>query len=178
MEARPVLPDAITAHVDDPRRRLVDQTLKRFQYRPDALIEVLHVAQGAYGFLGEELLSHIACQLNIPESQILGVATFYHAFALRPRGEHCCIVCTGTACYVKGGGEIVKALEAAYGIQAGQTTPDGRVSLGTARCLGTCSQAPLLMIDNTALGHEVVEGIAGRVAAALGKSSSGREPGS
>jgi bidirectional [NiFe] hydrogenase diaphorase subunit len=167
METRAVPPDFAASHADDPRRKLVDQTLKRFQFRPDALIEVLHVAQEAYGFLGVDLLAYLASQLKLPESQVLGVATFYHAFSLRPRGEHTCIVCTGTACYVKGGGEIVKALEAAHDIHAGQTTPDGRLSLGTARCLGTCSLAPLLVVDNTVLGREVVEGIAERVEAAL-----------
>lgn len=175
METRPVSPDPSAAHVDDPRRRLVDQTLKRFQYRPDALIEVLHAAQEAYGFLGEDLLGDIARQLKLPESQVLGVATFYHAFALRPKGEHSCIVCTGTACYVQGAGEIVKALEAAYGIHSGQTTPDGRLTLGAARCLGTCSLAPLLVVDNTVLGKEAVEGIAGRVEAALGNGTPRRE---
>jgi len=175
MESRPVPPDTAAAHADDPRRKVIDQTLKRFQYRPDALIEVLHAAQEAYGFLGEDLLSYIARQLKLPESQLLGVATFYHSFALRPKGEHRCIVCTGTACYVKGAGEIVKVLEAAYGIHSGQTTPDGRLTLGAARCLGTCSLAPLLMVDKTVLGHETVEGIAGRVEAAMGNASPSRE---
>jgi bidirectional [NiFe] hydrogenase diaphorase subunit len=168
METTPVPPDFAAVHADDPRRKVVDQTLKRCQYRPDALIEVLHVAQEAYGFLGDDLLTYIARQLKLPESQVLGVATVYHSFQLRPKGEHACIVCTGTACYVKGAGEIVKALEAAYGIHAGQTTADGRLSLGTARCLGTCSLAPLLMVDDAVLGKEAVEGVATRVEAALG----------
>jgi bidirectional [NiFe] hydrogenase diaphorase subunit len=168
MESRPAAPPDPAA--DDPRRRLVEQTLKRFQYRADALIEVLHAAQDAYGFLGEELLASIARQLKLPESQVLGVATFYHSFALRPRGEHSCIVCTGTACYVKGAGEIVKVLESTYGIHAGQTTPDGRMSFGIARCLGNCSLAPMLVIDNKVLGRETAEGIAERVDAVLGKS--------
>lgn len=170
-------PDPVTPPTDDPRRKLVDQTLKRCQFRPDALIEVLHVAQEAYGFLGVDLLAYLASQLKLPESQILGVATFYHAFTLRPKGEHTCIVCTGTACYVKGAGAIVKALETAHDIHAGQTTPDGRLSLGTARCLGTCSLAPLLLVDNTVLGREAVEGIVNRVEAAIANGrSSGEAP--
>lgn len=168
MDAKPVPSDSATSRTEDPRRKLVEQTLKRCQYRPDALIEVLHVAQEAYGYLGDDLLTDIARQLNLPESQVFGVATFYHSFMLRPKGEHTCVVCTGTACYVKGAGEIVKALEAAYGIQAGQTTADGRLSFGTARCLGTCSLAPLLMVDSKVLGKETVEGVAERVEAALG----------
>ena len=176
MDTKPAPPETAAPLAADPRRKLVDQTLKRFQYRPDALIEVLHVAQEAYGFLGEELLAHIARQLRLPESQVLGVATFYHAFALRPKGEHSCIVCTGTACYVKGAGEIVKALEATYGIHSGQTTPDGRLTLGAARCLGNCSLAPLLLVDDAVLGRETVDGIAQRVATALGDDGPDREP--
>jgi bidirectional [NiFe] hydrogenase diaphorase subunit len=178
METRPAPSASEATHVDDPRRRFIEQTLKRFQYRPDALIEVLHAAQEAYGFLGEELLATIARQLKLPESQVLGVATFYHSFSLRPRGKHSCIVCTGTACHVKGAGDIVKTLESAYGIQSGQTTADGLLSLGIARCLGICSLAPLLIVDTRVLGHEHVDGLTTRVEAALGsdRSDSGGTP--
>lgn len=175
MDIRTMPPATAVTPADDPRRKVVDQTLKRFQYRPDALIEVLHVAQESFGFLGNDVLGYIAGQLKLPESRVFGVATFYHAFTLRPKGEHTCIVCTGTACYVKGSGEIVKALESAYAIHAGQTTPDGRLSLGTARCLGTCSLAPLLMVDAGVLGHECADGIAARVEAAFDSHGSGRE---
>ena len=168
MEARPAPVDCTTPHADDPRHKVVEQALKRCQYRPDALIEVLHVAQEAYGFLGDDLLADIARQLKLPESQVFGVATFYHAFMLRPKGAHTCVVCTGTACYVKGSGEIVKTLEATYGIHAGQTTTDGRLSLGTARCLGICSMAPLLMVDSKVLAKESAVGVAEHVEAVLG----------
>jgi bidirectional [NiFe] hydrogenase diaphorase subunit len=146
------------AFADDPRLKLVDRAMKRLQYQPDALIEVLHTAQEAYGYLSRELLAHVSAKLKLPESQVFGVATFYHFFTLRPRGEHSCIVCTGTACYVKGAGEIVKALEESCQVQAGQTTGDGRLSLGTARCLGNCSLAPMLTIDGRVLGPETPSG--------------------
>lgn len=144
--------------VDDPRLKLVDRAMKRLQYQPDALIEVLHTAQEAYGYLSRELLAHVSTKLKLPESQVFGVATFYHFFTLRPRGEHNCIVCTGTACYVKGAGEIVKALESSCQVQAGHTTADGRLSLGTARCLGNCSLAPMLTIDGRVHGPETPPG--------------------
>jgi len=147
----PANPDAASPTAD-PRLKLVDQAMKRLQYQPDALIEVLHTAQETYGYLGRELLAHVAANLKLPESQVFGVATFYHFFSLRPRGEHSCIVCTGTACYVKGAGEIVKALEASRGVRAGQTTADGKLYLGTARCLGNCSLAPLLTMDDRVCG--------------------------
>jgi bidirectional [NiFe] hydrogenase diaphorase subunit len=103
-------------------------------------------------------LAHVSAKLKLPESQVFGVATFYHFFTLRPRGEHSCIVCTGTACYVKGAGEIVKTLEVSCQVQAGQTTGDGRLSLGTARCLGNCSLAPMLTIDGRVHGLETPSG--------------------
>lgn len=143
-----------TPLADDPRLRLVDRAMKRLQYQPDALIEVLHTAQESFGYLSRELLAHVAKQLKLPESQVFGVATFYHFFTLRPKGEHSCIVCTGTACYVKGAGEILVQLEQAAGIKAGQTTADGKLSLGTARCLGNCSLAPMLTVDDAVHGPE------------------------
>lgn len=139
---------------DDPRLKLVERAMKRLQYQPDALIEVLHTAQEAYGFLSRELLAYVAAKLRLPESQVFGVATFYHFFTLRPKGEHSCIVCTGTACYVKGAGDVLARLEQVTGIQAGQTTPDGKLSLGTARCLGNCALAPMLTVDDLVHGPE------------------------
>lgn len=175
MEPRAVPPEPAAFCAADPRRKTVDQALKRLRYRPDALIEVLHIAQNAYGFLGADVLGHIARRLKLPESRVFGVATFYHAFTLRPKGEHRCIVCTGTVCHLKGAGAIVKALEAAYAIHPGQTTPDSRLSLGTTRCLGTCSLAPLLMVDATVQGHVRIEGAADRVEAALKDAPASRE---
>lgn len=151
------MPEHTCEHIplaDDPRLKLVDRALKRLQYQPDALIEVLHTAQEAFGYLSRDLLAHVAAQLKLPESQVFGVATFYHFFTLRPKGEHSCIVCTGTACYVKGAGEILDKLEQATGIKAGQTTADGKLSLGTARCLGNCSLAPMLTVDDAVYGPE------------------------
>ncbi|CAH2031905.1 bidirectional hydrogenase complex protein HoxE [Trichlorobacter ammonificans] len=147
----------------DPRLKLVDRAMKRLQYQPDALIEVLHTAQEAFGFLSRELLAHIAASLKLPESQVFGVATFYHFFSLRPKGDHTCIVCTGTACYVKGAGEIVTSLERAYGVRAGQTTADGKLSLGTARCLGNCSLAPMMTLDDRVHGPETPQGASERI---------------
>jgi bidirectional [NiFe] hydrogenase diaphorase subunit len=138
----------------DPRFKLVDRALKRLQYQQDALIEVLHTAQEAFGYLSEDLLIYAARQLKLPLSWVYGVATFYHFFSLKPRGEHTCIVCLGTACYVKQAGEMIAKLEAEFGIEAGQTTPDGKLSLSTARCLGSCGLAPVLVLDGAVVGRE------------------------
>lgn len=164
--------DSIQHPSGDPRFALIDRTLKRMQYQQDALIEVLHTAQEAFGFLEEDLLIYIARQLKLPLSWVFGVATFYHFFSLKPQGEHNCIVCMGTACYVKRAAEIVAALQAAYGIEAGETTPDGRLSVLTARCLGSCGLAPVLVLDGEVLARQTPEETLVAVQARL----SGAEP--
>jgi bidirectional [NiFe] hydrogenase diaphorase subunit len=152
----------------DPRFKLIDRTLKRFQYQQDALIEVLHTAQEAFGFLEEDLLIYVARQLKLPLSWVYGVATFYHFFSLTPQGEHNCIVCMGTACYVKRAAEVVAELQREFGVEAGETTADGKFSLATARCLGSCGLAPVLVVDGEVLGRETPESALTRVKELLG----------
>lgn len=151
----------------DPRFKLVDRALKRLQYQQDALIEVLHTAQEAFGYLSEDLLIYTAHQLKLPLSWVYGVASFYHFFSLKPLGEHTCIVCLGTACYVKQAGDIVTKLQEEFGIAAGQTTPDGKLSLSTARCLGSCGLAPVLVLDGNVVGREAPASTIERVKALL-----------
>ena len=153
----------------DARFQLIDRTLKRYRYQQDALIEVLHTAQEAFGFLEEDLLIYVAHQLKLPLSWVFGVATFYHFFSLEPQGDHNCIVCMGTACYVKRAAEIVTALQAEFGIEPGQTTADGSLSIATARCLGSCGLAPVLVVDGEVLGRETPEGTLDKVKALIGK---------
>ncbi len=136
----------------DKRFKVLDMTMKRNQYRQDALIEVLHKAQEAFGYLEEDVLVYIARGLKLPLSKVYGVATFYHLFSLKPSGAHTCVVCLGTACYVKGSGEVLSALEKKAGIQQGETTPDGQMSLVTARCIGACGIAPAVVFDGTVAG--------------------------
>jgi bidirectional [NiFe] hydrogenase diaphorase subunit len=157
----------------DPRFTLIDRTLKRFRFQQDALIEVLHTAQEAFGYLEEDLLIYVARQLKLPLSWVFGVATFYHFFSLQPQGEHNCIICMGTACYVKRAAEIVAALQAAHGIETGQTTPDGKLSITAARCLGSCGLAPVLILDGEVLARETPEGSVAAVERALAR---GRTP--
>jgi bidirectional [NiFe] hydrogenase diaphorase subunit len=147
----------------DPRFKLIDRTLKRFSYQQDALIEVLHTAQEAFGFLEDDLLVYVAHQLKLPLSWVYGVATFYHFFSLAPQGEHSCIICMGTACYVKRAAEIVSALQAEFGVEAGNTTADGKLSLNTARCLGSCGLAPVLVMDGDVVARQTPEEALARV---------------
>lgn len=136
----------------DARFELLEKTLKRFRYAQDALIEVLHNAQDIFGYLTDDVLIYVAQQLKLPPSRVYGVATFYHLFSFEPKGEHSCTVCMGTACFVKGADDIVKALHESYALQAGETSPDGKLSLSSARCLGSCGLAPVLLIDGTVVG--------------------------
>src|SRR5262249_34017647 len=96
--------------------------MKRHQFQPDALIEILHKAQGLFGLLDTPVLRHVARGLKLPPSRVYGVATFYPLFTLKPQGEHSCVVCMGTACFVKGADQILKAVEDVAGVKSGSTT--------------------------------------------------------
>lgn len=144
--ARPVVPS------DDKRWRIVETRMRRLGNRPDALIEALHSAQEAFGFLDDDALRFVSDSLRVPPSKVFGVATFYHYFTLKPHGEHTCVVCTGTACYINGAKDILVGLERELGVKPKQTTPDGKISLLTARCLGACSLAPAVIVDGEARG--------------------------
>jgi len=88
----------------------------------------------------------------VPHSRVYGVATFYSFFTLKPQGEHTCVVCTGTACYINGAKEIISAFDKSLGVKPKETTADGKVSLLTARCLGACSLAPAVIVDGNVKG--------------------------
>jgi bidirectional [NiFe] hydrogenase diaphorase subunit len=142
---------------DDPRFEQLEAALKRQQYRQDALIEVLHSAQKLFGFLEPPILHFVAHKLKLPPSRVYGVATFYHLFTLTPRGQHTCVVCTGTACYVKGADQLLAAVSRATGLEAGQTSADGALTLRTVRCLEPCGIAPVAVLDGAVHGHETPE---------------------
>jgi bidirectional [NiFe] hydrogenase diaphorase subunit len=149
----------------DPRWQTVDRALKQFGYQQDALIEVLHIAQEAFGHLPEPVLIHIARGLKLPLSWVYGVASFYHFFSFEGAPEHTCIVCTGTACYVEGAKRIIRALENELGIKIGETTPDGHFSLIDFRCPGSCGPAPIIVLDGKMMGRETPESIMAKVRA-------------
>ncbi|MCC7450814.1 MAG: bidirectional hydrogenase complex protein HoxE [Anaerolineae bacterium] len=137
---------------DDKRWRLVGATMRRYGHEPHALIETLHTIQESFGYLDEESLKYAAAALHVPLSQVYGVATFYHFFSLKPEGEHKCVVCMGTACYIKGSQEILNGINQQYGVKPGETTPDGKLSVLTARCLGSCGLAPAAVLDEEVVG--------------------------
>jgi bidirectional [NiFe] hydrogenase diaphorase subunit len=136
----------------DERYNAIDRTMKRFKYEKDALLEVLHAAQETFGYLSEDLLIYISTNLRVPLSQVYGVATFYHLFTFEPLGKHNCIICTGTACHVKGSASITEELSQYYEVPIGKTTEDGLLSITTARCLGSCGLAPVTVLDGAVHG--------------------------
>lgn len=144
--AKPGLPS------EDVRWRIVQGTMRRHGFSSNALIETLHTVQQAFGYLDDVALKYVALSLRVPLSKVYGVATFYHLFTLKPQGKHGCVVCTGTACYILGAPQLIDAINRRYGINPGETTADGEVSLMTARCLGACSIAPATVMDGEILG--------------------------
>lgn len=152
-----------TAAQADKRLKILDAAIRKQQGRPDALIAVLHKAQELYGFLDTPTLWHVARALRLPPSRVYGTATFYHLFSLKPLGEHSCVVCMGTACFVKGAQKLVDAVAEAGNIGPGQTTADGRVSLLVARCIGACGIAPAAVLDGTTVGHVTPDQLTDRV---------------
>ncbi len=139
---------------EDKRWRIVNATMRRYGYTPQALIEALHAVQQAFGYLDNDSLTFVARQLHVPLSKAYGVATFYHFFSLKPPAKHNCVVCLGTACYIKGSSQMIEALSAAYDIQEGEITLDGEFALLSARCVGGCGQAPVAVVDG-----EIVSGL-------------------
>lgn len=166
---------AATGHPSgDERFALLDKALKRGRYAQDQLIETLHVAQDVFGYLSEDVLRYLARELRLPPSMVLGVASFYHLFTFEPPGDHACTVCTGTACFVKGADDIVRALSDDREVAPGQTTADGGFTLSTARCLGSCGMAPVMVLDGTVRGNETPSSALSAVRAALPARGEGR----
>jgi bidirectional [NiFe] hydrogenase diaphorase subunit len=137
---------------EDKRWRIVEATMRRNGFARHALIETLHSVQEAFGFLDEDSLRYVAGSLRVPPSQVYGVSTFYHLFSLKPAGKHTCVVCTGTACYIKGAPDLLDAFKQQYGIKPGETTADDQISLLTARCVGSCGVAPVAVFDGDVVG--------------------------
>ncbi len=136
----------------DPRIKLISARIKKEKARPDALIEILHTAQNAYGYLPLTVMKFITRALHLPPSRVYSTATFYHFFSLKPKGDHTCLVCTGTACYVKGAQAILNGLENHFGLSAGQVSKDNKIGIQVARCIGACGLAPVAVLDDEVLG--------------------------
>jgi NADH-quinone oxidoreductase E subunit len=139
------LKEAIAAHSDD----------------PGAVMPVLQEAQEIYGYLPMEVQKMVADGLNVPLEEVYGVSTFYSQFALSPKGKYHISVCLGTACYVKGSGDILNKLSEILGIGAEECTPDGKFSLTACRCIGACGLAPVLTVNDDVYGRLTVDDVQG-----------------
>ena len=126
---------------------IIDDIIQSFSKEEGALIPVLQSVQNLLGYLPEEALKHISLKLNIPFSEVTGVVTFYSYFSTVPRGKYIVRVCLGTACYVRGGKEVLEAFRDYLGINVGETTDDKLYSLEVGRCFGACGLAPVVMVN-------------------------------
>ena len=126
-----------------------------------ALIPVLHEAQGVYGYLPIEVQTIIAEGLGIPLAEVYGVVTFYAQFSHNPKGQYEIGVCLGTACYVKGSGDILENFKQLLGIDVGECTPDGKFSLTATRCVGACGLAPVVTVNEDVYGRLTVDDVQG-----------------
>ena len=126
----------------------LDEVIERYKAKPGALIPVLQIGQGIFGYLPEVALKRVALGLGKSYSEVAGVVSFYSFFSTVPRGKHVIRVCLGTACYVRGGLQVLDAIRDKLGIEVGETTEDRQFSLEVARCFGACGLAPAVSIDD------------------------------
>lgn len=119
----------------------------------DSLIEVLHKAQQIFGYLPNEVQDFIGEKLNVPTAKVYGVVTFYSYFTTKPRGKYVINICMGTACFVRGAGNVLEEFETRLKIKAGETTPDGKYTIEVLRCVGACGLAPVVTVNDKVYGH-------------------------
>ncbi len=133
--------------------------IEKHKGQEGAVIPVLHEAQDIYGYLPIEVQEMISEGLNVPLAEIYGIVTFYAQFSLNPKGRYQIGVCLGTACYVKGSGDILEKVKELLGIDVGECTPDGMFSIDATRCIGACGLAPVLTVNDDVYGRLVVDDI-------------------
>ena len=150
--------DLYTTKVDE-----LKSFIEEMKQKPGPLMPVMQKAQDIFGCLSFPVQELIATEMDIPMSDIYGVATFYSQFALEPKGEHVIGVCMGTACYVKNSQHVLEELTKVLEIEPGKTTADRKFSLEATRCLGCCGLAPVMMIDDQVYGRLVPEDVKGIV---------------
>ncbi len=137
----------------------VDEIIASYQAKPTALIMILQEVQADLHYLPREALERVSAKMDLALSQIYGVATFYKAFSLEPRGRHHICVCTGTACHVRNSRSIVEKLERDLKVERGHTTPDGEFTLETVNCVGACALGPVAVADEKYWGHLTVSDV-------------------
>ncbi len=139
----------------------LNEVLEANKHDKSLLISVMQQAQDIYGYLPMEVQERIAEEMDVPLEKVFGVSTFYAQFSLSPKGEYNISVCLGTACYVKGSGEIMEKLEEKLGIGADECTADGKFSLTACRCIGACGLAPVLTVNDDVYGRLTADDVDG-----------------
>ncbi len=139
--------------IDPAVKKIIDEILADNRDKPGATMVILNEVQSKVGYISAPLQSYIADELRIPVSKIHGVVTFYSFFTTTPRGKHTVKFCMGTACYVGGVEQLLDKANQALGIKAGETTPDGLITIEICRCVGACSQAPVIVVDENVQGR-------------------------
>lgn len=152
---RTVVPFAGTPEQEERLR----EAIERHRGGEDELMPILHEAQDIYGYVPEEVQSVIAKALDVPLTEVYGVATFYSRFALNPKGAHCVSVCLGTACYVRGAADVLAEVERRLGCKAGSITADGQFSVDATRCVGACGLGPIVLVDDDVYSHVAVDDV-------------------
>ena len=144
MTTTPKQPDPL----DNPKmKQIIDKTISEFGEQNGALMVVLNHLQERIGYITKPMQAYVAGKMNVPVSKVHGVVSFYSFFTTEPRGKHVVKFCIGTACYVGGASQLIDKAKQVLGIEPGQTTPDGLITLEVCRCVGACSQAPVVVID-------------------------------
>ena len=133
--------------------RRLKQVIEEYRNSPGPLIQILHRAQNIFGYLPKEVQRFVAKEIGTSFSRVYGVVTFYDFFRLDPVGKYIVTICLGTACYVKGGSEILKTLKKELKVEEGRTTKDRLFTLDTARCFGACGLSPAMMVDKEVYGR-------------------------
>ena len=146
---------------DNEKYVALQAVIDELKNEPGALMPIMQRAQDIFGYLPEDVQNIIAKGLDIPVSDVYGVATFYAQFNLEPKGKYIISVCLGTACYVKGAQLVLDELEKVLGVPAGSTTPDGLFTLNATRCLGACGLAPVIMVNDDVYGRLTPDQVAG-----------------
>jgi len=139
---------SIQTMTEEEKFRLLQQVIPDYEAKESNLIQILHLAQAIFGYLPTEVQQFIAEQMNLPVSKVNSVLTFYSFFSTKPKGKYTVSVCLGTACYVRGGKEVLNKLKEVLGIEVGETTEDNMFSLSVMRCIGSCGLAPAMTINS------------------------------
>jgi NADH-quinone oxidoreductase subunit E len=135
------------------KRQIIDQILEKNKNIQGATMVVLNELQNQIGFITEPMQNYVAHKLRVPVGAVHGVVTFYSYFTTKPRGRHTIKFCMGTACYVGGMPQLIEKAKQVLNTDVGETTPDGGITLEVCRCVGACSQAPVIVVDDEVQGR-------------------------